>query len=364
MQSAYIPLIFQSCIKRRVCADLTNRPLRLLKIYMAVSILGENKYWAAREKEDTVPLIGNQFVKDDNDEFSSWVDKSKSVEMQGLKGDHEEDTPSTNGPPYHSEYILEAREPQQPLAFPTTVIGMLPPEIREKIYIEALTIDSRTIEDYAYFGGRYYYSPSCKWNESPEWIKDHRSFARKDGRICWPQAKSSSALALLAEFPWPTHLRSQSRLALLQTCRQIYNEAWHLYYSTNHFQFTDVSHLLKFQRKLEAKRRRELTSISVMQSLQRSYDPGDPLAECLTYLTDCPNLKELNLILEFEDQHCFKILKKLRGLKHVSLHTRLQPHHFEASLPAWRMPSWSLKDRERIWSEVAELNVLLLQPKR
>lgn len=291
---------------------------------------------------------------DESNDDSFWEGRDHSVDVRAI-----------SSPQCHGEYFLEAQELQDPLPFPTTMIGMLPPEIREKIYIAALKIKAISIEDFPYYGGRYYYSPSCNWNEPPEWTKDHEDFARKLGERQWPQVncQQSSSLALTAKFPWPTRLRYYSRLALLQTCCQVYNEAWHLYYSTNCFQFNDVSNLLLFQKKLEPKRRRVLKSISVMYSLQRSLDPGYPLAESLEFLAECPNLKELQLVVEFEDEPCFKILRKLRGLKNVNISTRLQPYHFSTSLPAWRMPSWSLRDRERMWREVDEINMLLRQPK-
>ncbi len=125
-----------------------------------------------------------------------------------------------------------------------------------------------------------------------------------------------------------------------------------------------MSSLRSFQKKLEPKCRRELTSVSVLRSLQRSHNPGDPLADSLRCLAECSNLRESQLVMEFEDQHCFPLLRGLRGLKHVNIRTILQPHNIAADQPRWTIAHWLLSDKECIWREVGELNVLLLLPKR
>jgi len=144
-------------------------------------------------------------------------DQRHSVDLQVLQDEDENQVPSINGPPYHGEYRLEAHEFQQPLPFPMTFIGMLPPEIREKIYIAALNIETIPVADYSYFRNNFYNSLNWSVYKPPEWLKAHQASVRKDDEDCRPQAKfqHSSSLAFRAAFPSPTHVTHRSCLALL-----------------------------------------------------------------------------------------------------------------------------------------------------
>ena len=116
---------------------------------------------------------------------------------------------------YHSEHLLEAQEISL-LPFWFSPLGRLPPEVRELIYVFAFIMEP----------------PKWGWKpSSPYWLTQLGSSQRVLGATL------------------PFGIRNPGRtmmphLALLCTCRQIYQEARDLYYSTDFFSFTKLESMM------------------------------------------------------------------------------------------------------------------------
>ena len=118
----------------------------------------------------------------------------------------------------------------QPRPFLKTSFGRLPPEIREMIYGYVLIFPPAP-------------SPICL--RVP-------SFKRLESK------KVDNGVVRKASRPEP---RKASYLTILQTCHQIYNEAYHIFYAQNDFHFPDPKILLTFLVNIGPARRKELTSL-------------------------------------------------------------------------------------------------------
>jgi len=254
--------------------------------------------------------------------------------------------PMMNGPPFHGEYLLEAQEPLQGAPFSNTIIGRLPSEIREDVYISALTIDP--VPDHL----RYHYKPRAQQIWPAEWSRDHQPTTESSAQRRWPrdyEAISSLCPAFVATFPSRANPKVRSRLHLLLTCRQIYNEAWHLYYSINHFDFGNVASLVHFASKVTPARWGEVTSVS---TYSWNPSPGKTFTQrALHYLVSCDSLRDLTLRLGWQEERYFELLRNVRGLRRVNISV------------IWGHCPLPEEEKERIKKDVEELNQLLLRPK-
>jgi len=259
---------------------------------------------------------------------------------------YEKSLPMRSGPPFHGEYLLEAQEPSKGAPFSNTIIGRLPSEIREDIYISALTIDP--VPDHL----KYHYKPRAQQIWPAEWSRDHQPTTESSAQRRWPhdyEALSSLSPAFVATFPSRANPKVRSRLHLLLTCRQIYNEAWHLYYSINHFDFGHVSSMVHFASKVTSARWREVTSVS---TYSWNPPPGERFTErALHYLVSRVNLRDLTLRLGWQGEPYFELLRDIRGLRRVNISV------------IWGHCPLPEEEKERIKKDVEELNQLLLRPK-
>jgi len=127
---------------------------------------------------------------------------------------YEKSLPMRSGPPFHGEYLLEAQEPSKGAPFSNTIIGRLPSEIREDIYISALTIDP--VPDHL----KYHYKPRAQQIWPAEWSRDHQPTTESSAQRRWPhdyEALSSLSPAFVATFPSRANPKVRSRLHLLLT---------------------------------------------------------------------------------------------------------------------------------------------------
>ena len=167
----------------------------------------------------------------------------------------------------------------------------------------------------------------------------------------WPRGYDAPAPhpGLMATFPPRFAIQARSRLDLLLACRQVYTEAWRLYYSTKHFDFGTAASMLQFVKKSIPARCRALTSVGFScSSFQGSF-----FGKVISYLTECDDLRELTLVLGFHDECQLEALGKLRGLRKVDIRVLRQPRP-------------GATDSEVQWyrREVEGLNQLLLRPKK
>ena len=208
---------------------------------------------------------------------------------------------STLGSPYHSEHLLEAQIIQR-LPFASTSFGSLPAEVRDMIYAAAMTIEP------------------VGWGRKPEWLK-----------FPFPANRAGYRSALQASLAFCPGTSAKTRLALLFTCRQIYTEAWHLYYGTEHFAFSKPTPMISLLTEASWASRRELKSVKV--------DVGndDLLWQALTYLSQCKHLQRLEVVVGskwHEGLHLRSdFLHPLRDLAHVDVSVRSQSPRSEILTP-------------------------------
>ncbi|KAL6714393.1 hypothetical protein ACLMJK_007816 [Lecanora helva] len=228
------------------------------------------------------------------------------IDGSRLLNEYSNSMPTFNGSQYHFEYTLEAQEPQTGVPFSESIIGRLPTEIREQIYVYVVTIEP--LPEHL----RYYYHYRICQPLPDAYNTDHFATSKRAGQRRWPQDfnKPCSASALTATFPPRSKPQARSRIAFLLTCRQIYIEAWRLYYSVNRFYFTsdttyyidhvkqcydtiitDCTHLLD---RTPPVRRRAFRSLRMTLCLSGA-------ERILRHLSDCDDLQDLTLLIVFKD---------------------------------------------------------------
>ena len=129
---------------------------------------------------------------------------------------------------------LHLQDTQQQRPFPETSLGKLPGEIRNIIYECLLVFPPSQPTRYLRVPGAVVIDP----NE----IQTQRSFSA-------PTQTSKPGKA--------------SYVAILQTCRQVNREAYHVFYAKNSFQLTNPPDLIAFLKGIGPVRRAELTSLHV-----------------------------------------------------------------------------------------------------
>lgn len=253
--------------------------------------------------------------------------------------------PNITAQHYHSEFLLEAQEPIKSEIFATTLIGRLPPEIREMIYANALSTEKEPEYLKSSYKTKYYghYGSQKLERRPPGWCQDHMPVTEGYLQRCWPRGqdrRSSYQFPFIATFPPRRNPSMRSRLALLLTCRQIYNEAWHIYYSIHRFVFRSTDSFLHFRDKVTTARRQAVTSVKIRIKKR-------PIIKTLQYLaTDFPALRHLYIELQPEDAKHLALLSELRGLRRVKF-------LFDKRKP-----------EERVLLELKQLRAMLLRPRQ
>ena len=135
---------------------------------------------------------------------------------------------------------------QQQRPFPETTFGRLPGEIRDMIYEYLLVAPP---------------SQSTIYLRVPLIAATNSDITPvKRATVVTDPKDASTGPPHLAPVQNARPLRV-SRLAILQTCRQINHEAYHIFYARNSFHFSDAECLINFLSGIGAVRRAELTSL-------------------------------------------------------------------------------------------------------
>ena len=139
---------------------------------------------------------------------------------------------------------LHLQETQRQLPFPESRLGRLPGEIRQMVYEYVLVAPPSQLT-------RYLRVPVLAATDS--------DVAPAGGMI------SYTASAKTPQHAPVQHARPArvSYVAILQTCRQVHREAYHVFYARNAFHFTEAPILIGFLRGIGPLRRAELTSLNL-----------------------------------------------------------------------------------------------------
>ncbi|KAI9681015.1 MAG: hypothetical protein M1829_001095 [Trizodia sp. TS-e1964] len=153
----------------------------------------------------------------------------------------------------------------------------LPLEIREKIYAIALRADSPIKPHNPYKSSVFYISDIQASND------------RKNRTIGHPLAQSAVVEEVKAK---PQRVSS---MALLSTCKQIYIEANHMYYSHNTFSFSSHQDIRTFLEGITADRHHLIHYIRLNKDFLVDEISQDAI---FRHLGQFPNLKRLTILIE------------------------------------------------------------------
>ena len=169
-----------------------------------------------------------------------------------------------------------------------------PPEVRNRIYNDVLgpagdsVICARAGNDYRFFS-----------------------------RLCGDHG--SIRTELRHDYPWPVachFIKPSFHLAILLVSKQIYTEAFHIFYSKNRFHFPDTRILYRFLRNIGYVRRQHLTMIS--------FDWRDAEAkEAFRLLKTCRRLKSLHFTAPCTEPPGHAAIREIRGLEEARVIGRI-----------------------------------------
>ncbi|KAI9707202.1 MAG: hypothetical protein M1836_000162 [Candelina mexicana] len=149
-----------------------------------------------------------------------------------------------------------------------------------------------------------------------------------------------------------------TRLALLQTCRQIYGEAYHIYYATHIFEFRYQEDLRLFLKTIGRKRRREIVSLGLhLDDLDHMRKPP-----FLPLLKQCVKLQSLRLnfgLCNTRARNALAALGELRGLREVEFPSRCAKLRILGPSMGWKSCQgsyclWCLNDWEKLKMELED----------
>lgn len=128
-----------------------------------------------------------------------------------------------------------------------------------------------------------------------------------------------------ASVAWKGHYywTDPSLLSILLTSKQIYTEAFHVFYSTHCFSFIDTEQLYRFLRNIGYVRRQDLTMIYFVWR-------GEFANKAFRLLKTCSKLKTLQFTVPCSHAPGYAALREVRGLETVKVlglvHFRRHPH--------------------------------------
>lgn len=161
----------------------------------------------------------------------------------------------------------------------------LPPEIRDRIYNEVL-------------------GPSGDPAIYATAIHDPKVYSRLNGDY------GTTEVDIRSDNSWPVscHFVKPSILSILLGSKQIYTEAFHIFYSKNRFHFPDTQILYRFLRNIGYVRRQHLTMISFNWR-------GAEAKEAFRILKTCRRLKSLHFTAPCSEPPGYAAIREIRGLK-------------------------------------------------
>jgi len=110
-----------------------------------------------------------------------------------------------------------------------------------------------------------------------------------------------------------------SILNLLLVCKQIFIEAFHIFYATHLFSFADTDHLYRFLRRIGYARRQQITKIHFLWQ-------GPHAKEAFRLLKTCKRLKEAHFTVPCSIPPGYAALREVRGLEKVKARAMI---HFQ-----------------------------------
>ena len=174
----------------------------------------------------------------------------------------------------------------------------LPPEIRNRIYM--LVLGSRDIRTTVLVP-----TSASEFGERQRRNWDHYPVDNVE--------EFSDTPWFLDEF-W-----NKSNLNILLACKQIYIEAFHVFYTSNRFYFLDTELLFSFLKGIGYNRRQYLTTIA--------FDWCGPFAkEAFELLKTCRRLKSVQFTIPCTDPPGYGAVREVRGLEQALV---LERHHYK-----------------------------------
>ena len=169
----------------------------------------------------------------------------------------------------------------------------LPPEIRDRIYNEVL-------------------GPSGDPAIYATAVHDPKLSSRLDGDY------GTTEVDLRRDNSWPVfcHFVKPSILSILLGSKQIYTEAFHIFYSKNRFHFPDTQILYRFLRNIGYVRRQHLTMISFNWR-------GAEAKEAFRILKTCRRLKSLHFTAPCNEPPGYAAIREIRGLEEAKAIVRI-----------------------------------------
>ena len=144
------------------------------------------------------------------------------------------------------DHQLHLQETKQQRPFPETCLGRLPGEVRNIIYEHLLIFPP---------------SQTTRYLRVPQDTNTHSNVPSAKGATVATDSESASAeLPALALSQQPRSAKV-SYVAILQTCRQVNREAYHIFYANNAFHFMNAPDLINFLIGIGPLRRAELTTL-------------------------------------------------------------------------------------------------------
>ena len=219
----------------------------------------------------------------------------------------------------------------EPSSGPVTLMT-LPPEIRNQIYM--LVLGSRDIRTTVLVP-----LSASEFRDRQERNRDY----------------SVSNVEEFCELPWSLdEFWNKSNLNILLACKQIYIEAFHVFYTSNRFYFLDTELLFSFLKGIGHNRRQYLTTIA--------FDWCGPFAkEAFELLKTCRRLKCVQFTIPCSDPPGYGAVREVRGLEQALV---LERHHYvdemEYSCLCGRDPFQYRKEKS---DDVQELERAMMRPR-
>ena len=144
------------------------------------------------------------------------------------------------------DHQLHLQEIKQQRPFPETYLGRLPGEVRNMIYEHLLIFPP---------------SQSTRYLRVPLNTNTHSDISPAQGAIVTTDSEAASSELSTLALGQQSRSAKVSYVAILQTCRQINREAYHIFYANNAFHFTNAPDLINFLIGIGPLRRAELTAL-------------------------------------------------------------------------------------------------------
>ena len=144
------------------------------------------------------------------------------------------------------DHHLHLQEIKQQRPFPETCLGRLPGEVRNLIYEHLLIFPP---------------SQPTRYLRVPLDTDTHSGISPARGTAVTMNSEAASANLPTLALGQQSRSAKVSYVAILQTCRQVNHEAYHIFYAKNAFHFTSAPDLINFLIGIGPLRRAELTTL-------------------------------------------------------------------------------------------------------